>query len=256
MKLSHATLLLTSRDRVTQQVARRTLDKESSQRRIQFKPVTYSRNIMAENPGAHRQVLLKHVKNTANVEDATSRRKQAEALPLQGQMLRASNLTADGIWAVAVSKLGSEAMKFALNAASDTLPHNSNLARWYRGSCTDQCKLCGKKQTLLHVLNNCEVALNLRRYNMRHDRILQLIVCQAFKVIHNLNCLDFHEYLSFNESRTRSHRLSLRPTGSRINSFRYSFFINIPFLWNTLPVDILDATSLSTFKSKLKNFLS
>ena len=179
MKLSHATLLLTSRDRVTQQVARRTLDKESSQRRAQFKPVTYSQKIMAENSGAHQRVLLKQVKNTANVEDATSRRKQAEALLLQGQMLRASNLTADGIWAVAVSKLGSEAMKFALNAASETLPHNNHLARWYRGCCTDQCKLCGKKQTLLHVLNNCEVALNLRRYNTRHDRILQLIVTAA-----------------------------------------------------------------------------
>ena len=179
MKLSHATLLLTSRDRVTQQVARRALDKESSQRRAQFKPATYSRNIMAKNPGAHRRVLLNHVKNTANVEDATSKREQAKALPLQGQMLRASNLTADGIWAVAVSKLGSEAMKFALNAALDTLPPNSNLTRWYRGSCINQCKLCGKKQTLLHVLNNCEVALNLRRYNMRHDRILQLIVTAA-----------------------------------------------------------------------------
>ena len=42
MKLSQAILLLTSRDRTTQQVARRTLDKESSQRRAQFKPVTYS----------------------------------------------------------------------------------------------------------------------------------------------------------------------------------------------------------------------
>ena len=29
------------------------------------------------------------------------------------------------------------------------------------------------------MLNNCEVALNLRRYNMRHDRILQLIVTAA-----------------------------------------------------------------------------
>ena len=94
-------------------------------------------------------------------------------------MLRASNLTVDGIWAAAITKLGSEAMKFALNAASDTLPHNSNLARWYRGYCTDQCKLCGKKQTVLHVLNNCEVALNLRHYNMRHNRILQLIVIAA-----------------------------------------------------------------------------
>ena len=64
MKLSLATLLLTSRDRITQQVACRTLDKESSQRRAQFKPVTYSRNIMAKNPGAHWRILLKHVKNT------------------------------------------------------------------------------------------------------------------------------------------------------------------------------------------------
>ena len=145
----------------------------------QVKPVTYSQNTMAKNPGAHRRVLLKHVKNTANVEDATSRKSQAEALPLQGQMLRANNLTADGIWATVVSNLGSGAMKFALNAASDTLPHNSNLVKWYRGSYTDHCKLCGKKQTLLHVLNNCEVALNLHRYNARHDCILQLIVTAA-----------------------------------------------------------------------------
>ena len=179
MKLFQATLLLTSRDRITQQVARRTLDKESSQRRAQFKPVTYSQNIMAKKNGAHRRILLKHVKNTGNVEDATSRKSQAEALPLQGQTLRASNLTADSIWAAAVSNLGLEAIKFALNAASDTLPHNSNLGKWYRRSCTDQCKLCGKKQTLLHVLNNCEVALNLCCYNTRHDYILLLIVTAA-----------------------------------------------------------------------------
>ena len=74
MKLSQATLLLTSRGRITQQVARRTLDKESSQGRVQFKPVTYSRNIMAKKPGTHWRILLKHVKNTANVEDATSRK--------------------------------------------------------------------------------------------------------------------------------------------------------------------------------------
>ena len=81
MKLSQATLLLTSRDRIAQQVVHKTLDKESSQRRVQFKPVTYSQNIMAKKPGAHRRILLKHVKNTANVEDATSRKSQVEALP-------------------------------------------------------------------------------------------------------------------------------------------------------------------------------
>ena len=82
---------------------------------------------------------------------------------------------ASDIWATAVGGLGSEILKFALNAATDTLPHNSNLAKWRNGAVQEQCKLCGKKQTLLHVLNNCEVALKLRRYNTRHDKILSII---------------------------------------------------------------------------------
>ncbi len=64
-------------------------------------------------------------------------------------------------------------MKFALNASQDTLPHNSNLARWKNLS--PACKLCGQRQTLQHVLNHCEVALNLRRYNLRHDGVLDVI---------------------------------------------------------------------------------
>ena len=37
------------------------------------------------------------------------------------------------------------------------------------------CKLCGGRQTLYHILNNCKVALDLRRYNTRHNEILLLI---------------------------------------------------------------------------------
>ena len=131
MKLSHASMLITSRDRVTQKVAQRMIEREEHQKRIQFKPATISRQIMADDPGARRQVLAKRAKSTVSSEDAAMRRENAEALPLQGQMLRTSGLTADNIWAIAVSKLGSEAMKFALNCATDTLPHNSNLHRWY-----------------------------------------------------------------------------------------------------------------------------
>ena len=40
---------------------------------------------------------------------------------------------------------------------------------------SEHCKLCGKKQTLLHVLNHCQVALHLRRYNKRHDKVLSII---------------------------------------------------------------------------------
>ena len=72
------------------------------------------------------------------------------------------------VWSAAVNSLPSKDLKSALNGASDTLPHNSNLSIWRRREgLTDSCKLCGRKQTLLHILNDCPVALELRRYNQR-----------------------------------------------------------------------------------------
>ena len=35
--------------------------------------------------------------------------------------------------------------------------------------------LCQNNQTLLHVLNNCPVARDLRRYNARHDAVLSVL---------------------------------------------------------------------------------
>ena len=45
--------------------------------------------------------------------------------------------------------------------------------------------------------------------------------------------------------------LTLRCARSRI---RYSFFANIPFLWNSIPYDIVNSTSYVAFKYKLKSF--
>ena len=75
-----------------------------------------------------------------------------------------------------MQKLPPEALKFALNAAQDTLPHNANLAIWRRSEgLSSNCKLCGERQTLVHVLNHCQMALDLRRYNARHDAVLEVI---------------------------------------------------------------------------------
>ena len=42
----------------------------------------------------------------------------------------------------------------AYNAAIDTLPTNADLALWYKGQVSAQCKLFGfPTQTLKHVLN-------------------------------------------------------------------------------------------------------
>ena len=50
--------------------------------------------------------------------------------------------------------------------------------------------------------------------------------------------------------------LSLLCKRSRVNSFRYSFFINASFLWNKLPFDVASASSYNSFKRKLKAHLA
>ena len=75
-----------------------------------------------------------------------------------------------------MQQLPPNCLKFALNAAQDTLPHNANLAVWRKEGLSSQCKLCcGGRQTLSHVLNHCKAALELRRYNTRHDSVLEVI---------------------------------------------------------------------------------
>ena len=86
-----------------------------------------------------------------------------------------------------------------------------------------------------------------------HQRHLLLTCCQAYKTINNFDSLQFDDYFCFNQSSTRSHRLTLRCASSRI---KYSFFINLPFLWNTISFNIVNSTSFGAFKSKLKLFFT
>ena len=108
--------------------------------------------------------------------DAGKRMQHAQSLECQGQVFRCSEDGAASIWSTAVQKLPPQLLKFSLNAVQVTLPHNADLAmRRRREDLSSACKLCGKRQTLLHVLNNCPKALNLHRYNMWHDAVLEVI---------------------------------------------------------------------------------
>ena len=83
---------------------------------------------------------------------------------------------AAAVWVKFIQSLPPAQMKFALNAASDTVPHNVNLSLWRRNDhLSAACRLCGVRQTLCHVLSNCKVALELCRYNIKHDNILHII---------------------------------------------------------------------------------
>ena len=130
---------------------------------------------MKQDPGATQEKqLIKKVKQQITDVEHSRRLEECRQLPVQGDIARRFDDQSSSIWAETIWSLPEKVMKFALNAIQDTLPHNSNLHLWRKKPSPD-CPLCSERQTLLHVLNHCPVALKKRRYNPRHDAILNLL---------------------------------------------------------------------------------
>ena len=97
---------------------------------------------------------------------------------------------ADSTWS-------SEVLSFSLNVAQDTLPHNANPAVWRKkDGLSDVYKLCRMRQTLSHVLSQCPVPLHLRRYNTRHDAVLEVIRSSIMPLLSDADGLiaDLHNH--------------------------------------------------------------
>ncbi|GFO08023.1 polyprotein [Plakobranchus ocellatus] len=63
-------------------------------------------------------------------------------------------------------------ISFLIRSVYDLLPSNANLVRWgKKGDPT--CLLCQGRQTTVHVLSSCKVALSQGRYTWRHNKVLQ-----------------------------------------------------------------------------------
>ena len=147
---------------------------EQALQRQNLRPMRLTQDVMVEDPGVSRRGL---VEAKVARDDVNSKCEHVENLPQQRQLMRETDEAAAEVWSAAVNTLPLESLNFTLNAASDTLPHNSNLFIWRRREgLTDGCKLCGRKQTLLHILNDCPVALELRQYNKSHNSVLNEIV--------------------------------------------------------------------------------
>lgn len=86
------------------------------------------------------------------------------------------------MWHRVTENMPSNIFKFSRKALIFSLPINTNLKRWKKVD-SDLCPLCNAKQTQLHVLNNCKIAVNEGRYTWRHDSIL-------FTILHYVNQLN------------------------------------------------------------------
>ena len=89
-------------------------------------------------------------------------------------------------------------------------------------------------------------------------RRLFLSLVECYKIVFDTNKLTFDDLFEFrksNSTRTNHpYKLYLKP--AKCNSYKYSFSIRIVRHWNSLPGSVVEAGSLSRFKSALKRFLN
>ena len=175
LQVAKQSQLLTSSDNCVRQIAERSLQRDMTLKRSKFRPRVVVREVMIDNPDSTRTSLSNGAKMMVQEEAFDERHQQLLGLEREGQMFRCVSPNAADTWGKVLMELSDEHRKFAINSAVDTLPHNANLHLWQKRR-DDTCPLCGQRQTLIHVLNACPVALQTRRYNHRHDTVLEKIV--------------------------------------------------------------------------------
>ena len=150
LQVSKHCQLLTSNDATVRHLAEKNLETESKSIRKIFKPSIEVKQTMVEDPSQRRKALLKAVKNRVSYSDANRRKSELLALPVQGLLFTIITILGTGpttIWTDAIRSLPNECYEFVLNAAHDTLPHNSNLHLWKKKP-NPSCPLCGHQNRL------------------------------------------------------------------------------------------------------------
>ena len=88
-----------------------------------------------------------------------------------------------------------------------------------------------------------------------HTRRAYFSLSLAHDILHKRVAIPFSQYFQFSTTTTRSHPMTLCVPSSTINPRRYSFFVNTPFLWNSIPLRILQLPDAAAFWSALCHFL-
>ena len=118
--------------------------------------------------------------------------------------------------------------------------------------------ICSKWDPLMYSWSNSYVEeleqLSWHTVNQRHQF---LSLCQIYKIVHSLDCIQFRDFFTYSLTPSyNNQQLTLSCTTSRINAFRYSFFVRSPFVWNKLPSIVSYASSYQCFKCTLSHYIS
>ena len=130
IQMGKAVLLMTSRDAGVQHA---TKIKESQAQRKKFRPITITQKTFTSIPEASSRTLARAVKNEVQKQDVWKRLAHAATLHVQEKFLELSCDESARVWSRAIQSSSSAHLKFAINAAQDTLPHDANLSLWRKG---------------------------------------------------------------------------------------------------------------------------
>ena len=121
----------------------------------------------------------------------------------------------------------------------------NHAARWIVRSHWDSETLKCIKSSKDHVSNLKWPSLSTRRIFKHVYSFLMLFMGKLYLNLRTTSCCNL-----------RSHKLSFRTISSTINSYHYSQLVNGIFLWNKIPLHILEArNSISKFKQALHRWL-
>jgi len=97
-------------------------------------------------------------------------------LSMQGDLIRLVEDELGDIEFLMIRNVPRVLLAFGTRAISNSLASPDNLAKWSK-IVNPSCRICGKIPcNLFHILSNCNVSLNQKRYNVRHALILDYLV--------------------------------------------------------------------------------
>ena len=74
-----------------------------------------------------------------------------------------------------------------------------------------------------------------------------------YEIIHNHTDLQCRDLLEFSSSSTRCHSFKINVQYSRVNCRKYFFIDRITPIWNSLPNNVVESTSIWQFRSLLES---